>query len=106
MPDCQESCYMEPRITALEKDSERNQNTHKEFFNRFEDIKTALAVNDVKFAQIMKDTAEIKTSQQKVEAAIQQINEKPAKRWQSIVDKAIWAVMAAVIAFLLARIGL
>lgn len=31
---------------------------------------------------------------------------KPAKRWDSIVDKAIWAVCAAVIAFLLGRIGL
>ena len=31
---------------------------------------------------------------------------KPGKRWDAIVDKAIWAVLAAVIAFLLARIGL
>lgn len=106
MPDCKESCYIEPRITALEKDSERNQATHKEFFNRFEDMKTALAINDVKFAQILKDTADIKTSQQKVESAVQQIKEKPAKRWDSIVDKIIWCVLAAVIAFLLARIGL
>ena len=106
MPECQDSCYMEPRITALEKDSERNQSTHKEFFNRFEDMKTALAVNDVKFAQILKDTADIKASQQKVEAVVQQIREKPAKRWDSIVDKIIWCVLAAVIAFLLAKIGL
>ena len=31
---------------------------------------------------------------------------KPAKRWDAIVEKSIWAVVAAVIAFLLARIGL
>ena len=31
---------------------------------------------------------------------------KPGKRWDSIVDKAIWAVLAAVIAFVLARVGL
>ena len=30
----------------------------------------------------------------------------PKKRWDSIKDKAIWAVLAAVIAFLLGRIGL
>lgn len=30
----------------------------------------------------------------------------PKKRWDAIVDKAIWAVLAAVIAFLLAKIGL
>ena len=31
---------------------------------------------------------------------------KPAKRWDAIVDKAIWAILAALIAFVLARIGL
>jgi len=31
---------------------------------------------------------------------------KPAKRWEAIVDKAIWAVLAAVIAFVLANVGL
>lgn len=31
---------------------------------------------------------------------------KPAKRWENLVEKAIWAVAAAAIAFLLARIGL
>ena len=30
----------------------------------------------------------------------------PRKRWDALVDKSIWAVLAAVIAFLLARIGL
>lgn len=32
--------------------------------------------------------------------------EKPVKRWDGIIEKTIWAVLAAVIAFLLARIGL
>ena len=31
---------------------------------------------------------------------------KPAKRWEGMVDKITWAVVAAVIAFLLGRIGL
>lgn len=34
------------------------------------------------------------------------IEDKPGKRWEGIVDKALWAVCAAVIAFLLGRIGL
>ncbi len=29
-----------------------------------------------------------------------------AKRWEGIADKTVWAVLAAVIAFLLGRIGL
>ena len=31
---------------------------------------------------------------------------RPAKRWESLAEKALWSVCAAVIAFLLARVGL
>ena len=31
---------------------------------------------------------------------------KPARRWENMMDKVIWAVLAAVIAFLLGRVGL
>lgn len=34
------------------------------------------------------------------------LEQKPAKRWESIVEKVIWAVVAAVVGFLLAKIGL
>ena len=30
---------------------------------------------------------------------------KPAKRWESLVDKLVWGVAGAVLAFLLARLG-
>ena len=30
---------------------------------------------------------------------------KPGKRWDAIVDKVIWTVLAAVIAFVLAKVG-
>ena len=33
-------------------------------------------------------------------------DQKPGKRFDAIVDKAIWAVLAAVIAFILAKFGL
>ena len=31
---------------------------------------------------------------------------KPAKRWNDMVDRVIWSVLAAVIAFILAKFGL
>lgn len=37
---------------------------------------------------------------------VDEIENKPGKRWEGIVDKAIWAMAAAVIAFMLGRIGL
>ena len=41
-----------------------------------------------------------------IKADVKSLTEKPAKRYDGLVDKALWAVLAAVIAFLLARIGL
>ena len=37
---------------------------------------------------------------------VEELKGKPGKRWEDIVGKAIWAVFAAAIAFLLAKIGL
>lgn len=37
---------------------------------------------------------------------VEELREKPGKRWDGLIDKIVWAVAAAVIAFLLGRIGL
>ena len=50
--------------------------------------------------------AEIKTDVTALGKKVDVIEKKPGKRWEGIVEKALWAVCAAVIAFLLAKIGL
>ena len=37
---------------------------------------------------------------------VEELKEKPSKRWESLVEKVIWAVVAALIGFFLAQIGL
>lgn len=37
---------------------------------------------------------------------MEEIRVKPAKRWDNLVDKIMWAIAAALISFLLAKIGL
>jgi hypothetical protein len=37
---------------------------------------------------------------------VEEMKEKPGKRWEGLVDKIIWAVAAALLGFVLARIGL
>lgn len=41
-----------------------------------------------------------------IKADVKTLTEKPAKRYDGLVDKAVWAVLAAIIAFVLGRIGL
>lgn len=67
--------------------------------NSLQQLATSVAV----MAEQMKHMNEsVSTLTDKVD----QLEKKPGKRWESIVEKIIWAVAAAVIAFLLGRIGL
>ena len=43
---------------------------------------------------------------EKLDGKVTSLESKPAKRWDGLVDKAIWAVVAAVIAYILAHLGL
>ena len=100
MPEITEgSCQLLPRIEAQEAEVLHNKNAHKEIYSRLEVSSTASAVFDEKLRQIKDDTQEIK-------ATVQEMKERPGKRWDGLVEKALWAVCAAVIAFMLGRLGL
>ena len=102
--DCQ--CKMEQRIVMLEQDSDRNQATHREFYNRFEAISEKLARNDERYTQIIKDTGEIKQDIKETKTAVQALNEKPARRWESLIAAAISAIVGVLIGFLAVRLGM
>lgn len=43
---------------------------------------------------------------EKLDGKVTTLESKPGKRWESMVDKIVWAVLAALIAFALGRLGL
>lgn len=70
--------------------------------------KLASAV-EVMAAEQRNQSETMKTIQKDVTALggkVDTLEKKPGRRWEEIADKAIWAVLAAVIAFLLGRVGL
>ncbi len=78
----------EGRIKKLESEHEA---THK--------LATSVAV----LAEQMKTmNANVTTLTNKVE----DLEEKPGKRWEAMVDRIIWAVVAAIVAYTLAKIGI
>lgn len=85
-----EDCPMEQRIIMLEKDSERNQETHKGYYSSFERLAIENAVAVHKFTSIMSAIDELKN---KVDSLVS----KPAKRWESIVLSALSALIGGVI---------
>ena len=92
-------CPLTSRVEALERENERHTTTHKEIFSRLNKVEQDNAVQGEQYKTILD---KLDTLTQKVEA----LEAKPGKRWESVVEKAVWAVCAAVIAFLLGRIGL
>ena len=42
----------------------------------------------------------------RLDAKVTTLEEKPAKRWDSLVDKIVWAIAAALIGFVSAQVGL
>ena len=67
--------------------------------NNTEKLVASVEVLATKQQAVESDVKEIKTD-------VKALAEKPGKRWDAIVDKIVWALLAAVIAFLLGRVGL
>ena len=134
MPDQCNDCPLEPRVVALEKFNEQHGQTHREIFSRLNALEKENAVQEAQYKAIMDKldsmdkkhdalNARLEAIEKCNAAQAQLLNElnergknnkkrlddlesKPGKRWDGLIDKAFWAVCAAVIAFLLGRLGL
>ena len=90
---------LEGRIKALEAWREDSKDFHAKFYDWQRQQIARDARLDEKLTGMDDNIKKVLAKQEACEL-------KPGKRWDSLVDKVIWAVLAAVIAFLLARIGL
>lgn len=104
MGDCAQSCPVAARVDALEgqMDEVQTQNTssHKEIFSRLNSLEKAEAVQGVHYASIM-------AKLDNLTAKVEQLEQKPAKRWETVIAAAISALVTGVAVFLLSggRIG-
>ena len=92
----------EHRLTEVEARSKSNTKRLDDMEARqdnLDNLVATVAVLAEKESNVENDVKEIKND-------VKSIKDKPGKRWDAIVDKIVWAVLAAVIAFLLGRIGL
>ena len=90
------------KLTEVEQRSKSNTHRLDDVEKRqdnLDELVTSVAIMAKEQEHLRTDVTEIKTD-------VKALTTKPAKRWDAIVDKLIWAVLAAVVAFLLARVGL
>lgn len=93
---------IEHRLTEVEERSKSN--THRldaveKRQNDLDKLANSVSLLAEREERVESDVKEIKCD-------VKTLAEKPGKRYDSLVDKVVWAVLAAVIAFFLGRIGL
>ena len=108
MPEkCNEPCAdmtrMEQQLKALQK---QNGEDHREIRDRLAQLEKEDAVQLVQYRTILDKLDGLTQKHDCLNAKLEALEAKPGKRWEGIVEKAVWALCAAVIAFLLGKIGL
>lgn len=92
----------EHRLTEVEARSKSNTHRLEEVEKRqdnLDKLTTSVSLLAEREERMENDVKEIKSD-------VKSLAEKPAKRYDSMVDKVLWAIVAAVIAFILGRVGL
>ena len=94
-----EAAKLAMRIEALERWKDDSKQFHKDFYAwQLKQEKRDSALDE--------KLSNMESSLEKLLSRQNEADQKPRKRLDDIVDKCVWAVLAAVIAFILARIGL
>lgn len=94
-----EAAKLEGRIKALEHWRDDSEDFHKRFYEWQRKQAERAGKMDEQLDNMNKNIEKLLEKQEACAL-------KPGKRWDAIVDKIIWAILAAVIAFVLAQVGL
>lgn len=98
MPDCNtKDCPLVPRVEALEEANKQHSATHREIFKRLGDVEQDNAVQEVHYKNILEKITSIDTSVKALDARSSALEQKPAKRWDGMVDKLIWGVIGVLV---------
>ena len=89
------NCPLEPRVEVLERANEQHTKTHREIFRRMNDVERDNAVQEERYTAIAGKLDEIS-------ATVKALADKPAKRWDGLVDKLVYAAALAVVAWVAA----
>ena len=108
--DPRHSCWGLQKANMLEAQLREyrtaSRETHQEIYERIAKLEKIGAAQTAQYQSIMDKLTEMSTRLNDALATIAALKEKPGKRWDAIVDKIIWAVVGAVVVFLLSKVGL
>lgn len=106
-----EKCILDPerdclglmKARELEKDvnelRKQNSSSQERIFDRLGELEKQEGIQLVQYEHIMEKLDQLAGD-------VKELKAKPGKRWEGIVEKAIGILVAAVLGFMLARLGL
>ena len=100
---------VETRLTAVEQRCKSNSHRIENMEKDHEALHTMAAAMEVMANEQKHQTKAIEGVKEdlvRVESKVDVLEQKPAKRWDGFVDKLIWGVAGAILAFVLAAIGI
>lgn len=103
---CADNCPLIPRVEALERANEQHGSTHREMYDRLRELERLEGIQGEQYKAILEKLDGLTQKHDALTAKLSELEAKPGKRWEALAEKALWAVCAAVIAFLLGRVGL
>lgn len=104
MGDCRENCPVAEKVNRLEEQLDeyqaQNGDSHREIYGRLNALESTSAVQGTRFDFIIEKLDNLTKS-------VEEINQKPAKRWEAVIAAVISALVSGVVVWLLAggRIG-
>ena len=105
MSNCPHEVEFAEKLAIVDQRSKSN--THRlDELDELEDWRKDQSELIQSVSTLANEQKHIKSDVEEIKTDVKAIADKPRKRWDDLVDKAIWAVCAAVIAFLLGRVGL
>ena len=86
----------------MEDEHNRQNKRITDLEEKVEDIGTLTASVE----SLARSVEQMAKAQEKQGKRLETLEQKPAKRWEALVDKALWAVAGALIAYVLTQLGL
>ena len=88
---------------------QRNEDRSKSNTHRLDEVEKKLEDNEKMLASIARldqRQKDMDTDVKEIKADVKALAGKPAKRWESIVDKALMAAVTAIVGYVLIKLGL
>ncbi len=97
------------RLTAVEERSKSNTHRLDEMTEKIDEVHrlvTAMEVLAVEQKHIAENITKVQSDVSTLKSQVKEIEQKPVKKWEGIAEKIAKAVIAALVGFLFAKLGL